>query len=255
MPTFRTFLADASPTWLKKIDGYGVRMMQGMVGYFGDLIAESFNQAIKAAWLKQSTRPQDALDPIGDNFNIERVPGELDADYETRLNDAWTLWEEAATLEFAENAFTPFGIDASDILLRTRNEWTFAANRWSQFWVVLTDDAGSLPWAEDIWGPGVWGDEGTWGTDATFEEITGIVKLVCKWKSAHELPVETILLYGDGAVWGVGTWGVPRVWGTDQVVRWPMARLWGEGYPFRTWGDVEPYTGDPAVWGGKIRFT
>jgi len=109
-----------------------------------------------------------------------------------------------------------------------------------------------LPWTEDAWGTGEWGDvgAGTWGSSASETQIAGMLKLLNKWKSAHEIGVEMILNFQDH-VWGAGTvWGAPGTWGFNGVVRWRLGRFWDSG---GVWGDLEPYRPTLAgTWGGKI---
>ena len=250
---FRQYLEAISPSWLKIPNGFGVRFMQGLTGYLADLSAEAATQAIKAAWVKSDTVPSDALASIGDNFNISQAPGEVNAAYKQRLTDepgAWTLWEESATGDFAENVLAPFGVTAPSVELHTRNTWAAIQypDAWSRFWIVI---APPIPWTEDVWGVGFWGDgPGTWGSSATIEMIAGIIRLILKWKSAHEVGHSVILNYDDH-VWGAGTvWGAPGTWDINGVVRWPLSRFWDDD---GVWGDIEPYRPTlPGVWGGKI---
>lgn len=252
---FRTLLGDISPPWLSVPNAYGVRFMRGFMGYLADMLAEAATQAVKAPWVATSTSPDDALPDIGINFNIGQVPGQANADYREWLTDnpgAWTLWGESATGDFADNCFAPFGVAASDCYLFTRNEWSLIPfpNVWSRFYVVLQ---GTLPWTEATYGGTPWGTwgSGTWGSDATLEEIAGVLDLLWKWKSGHETGHEVILdfyghVYGAPPVWGSG-----RTWG-GGVVRWPICRRYSDG---KSWGDKETYR--PLLdraWGGKIKI-
>lgn len=261
---FRELFDAISPPWLLKPDGFGVRFYQGMIGFLADLAAEAATQAIKAGWVNQATSPEDALPSIGQNFNIEQVPGEDNVEYRARLYDtpgAWELWEESATILFAENAFAPFGVPASQVLFRAVKDWLVPnPENWSRFWIILQDTvAFPLPWIEATWGGavwGTWGTQATWGSSATQAEIEGALKLICKWKSAEEVGVEIILQFASGELWGEGTWGAPRLWSSTGIVRWPMTRFWGAQFKPTVWGDNETYRPQfKAVWGGKIRFS
>jgi hypothetical protein len=251
----REYVASISPPWLSKANAFGVRFMQGMIGLVADLFLEASHQALKAPWIKQSTSPDDALPSIGNNFNIEQVPGETNAEFRDRLTvnpGAWELWQEAATRLFAENALAPFGVPAGSITLVSRSAWDpdDVPENWSRWWLILQPP---LPWDEAEWGDRRWGAPETWGTDATITEIAGIIKLLCKWKSAHEVGVEIILLYDDGELWGLGDWGAPEIWTANDVVRWPLTRFWGSRWKSRSWGDKETYRPQfDGVWGSKI---
>ena len=252
---FRQFVESLLPTWLDKPDAFGQRFAGGVLGFAVDMISEASSQAIKAGWVKQASSPDDALPSIGQNFNIEQVPGETNVEFRARLSDtpgAWELWEEAATVLFAENTFAAFGIASSQVILATRVLETFG--NWSTWRIALVPP---LPWAEATWGGTPWALWGlnsqTWGTDATQTEIFGVIKLLCKWKSAHEVGVDVVLNYDDH-VWGFGTWGAPKTWGTNGVVRWVLGRFWGSQFKPHSWGDKETYRPQfDAVWGGKIR--
>ena len=229
---------------------WGSRLMVGLFGFFSDLGAEALEQAITIGWVKRALLPTDALAAIGSNANIERVSGESTAAYRLRLIDKWELWEESATGTFAENALAPFGVSAASVTVNTIRDWTpDLTGNWSRFWIIL--EGADLPWSELEWGAFTWGTpELTWGTSASQEEIFGLIRLLCKWKSGHEVGVEVILLF-DGFIWGGPgkTWG-SFTWGSDGVVRWPLGRFWGSFI----WGEPEPYRPQfGRVWGGKIK--
>jgi len=253
----RQWLRLLSPPWLSKPNGYGVRYVEGLLGYFADMILSAASQAVRVSSIRLRGTPTDAYAETGDNFDIQQVPGETPAAYRNRLATTWTLWAEAATGDFAENAVAPFGVDASDVTIYTSATWTTPHDNWSRFWIVLgpTDD---LPWNEATWGGDpwdLWGSTGTWGSDATLTTIGGVLGQINKFKSAHEVGVAVILLFAGGAIYGHGTWGAPRLWDVNSVVKWPMGRFWGEDFNFKVWGDVEPYRPTlPAVYGGKIRI-
>ena len=256
---FRAFVQALLPTSLALPDAFGVRFAVGVIGYTADLIAEANSQAIKAGWVKQASSPDDALPGIGENFDIEQVSGETNTEFRARLSDtpgAWVLWQEAATDRFVINALAPFGVDPSQILLAVRA--LESVGNWSTWRVVLEPQpALPLPWLEATWGGSPWGGWGvgaqTWGTDATQAELFGILRLLCKWKSAHEVGVDVVLNYQDH-VWGFGTWGAPKTWGINGVVRWVLSRFWGANHKPHVWGDKETYRPQlDAVWGGKIR--
>lgn len=252
----RDYVERLSPPWLAGF--FGTRFMIGMVGVVADLLLEAVEQATTVGWLNRKTLPVDALKDIGENANIQRVTGETNDNYKSRLFRKWELWEESATSKFAENSFTPFGVAAADITLKTTRDWVVDDSpNWSRWWIILDGSAGNLPWSELLWNGFAWGTPGTtWGTTATQEEIFGVIRLLCKWKSAHEIGVEIIILYG-ATLWGHGDpWGSPRTWNSStDIVRWPLGRFWGSAYTPKTWGtSKEPYRPQfDAVWGGKIR--
>lgn len=246
-----------SPPWLRRYFG---ERLQGTFGFFADLHLEACNDAVRAGFVKVATSPDDALALHGDNSNIAQVEGETPFNFRTRLAGKWTLWEESATTEFAHNVLAPFGVGESSVTLKTTRDWDpdgLAATNWSRFWIIL--EGSDLPWNELTWGSTQWGTPGqTWGTTATRGEIFGVLRDVCKWKSAHEVGIEIIILYQDADIWGHGhDWGDPGlVWAdSNNVVRWPMVRRWGSNNAPSTWGtSTDPLRAEfSAVWGGKIR--
>ena len=234
---FREYIAAFAPPWLAK--GFGERLL-GAFGFFADIHAESASEAIVASYVNSATSPSDALPGIGANANLERIDLATDGAYRDFLANKWDVWEDdSATRRFAERAVEQLGIEPSQVTLLTPIDGaSFTGDGWSRWAVVLTEP---LPWLEGV-GP-------------TNDEIFGVMRLLCKLKSAHELGLEVILLYGAATIWGAGTWGAPRVWtSAGTIYRFPLARRWGADFPFATWNADDHYR--PAfkdIWGGKIR--
>ena len=258
MSNFRDYVRAISPPWMR--GPWGERFTGGLA-YLWDLWATGTAQALKAPWLRQSTSPDDALGPAGDDAGIERAPGELAAQYRARVLDKWDLWERAATVDFADNALSPFGIAKASTLLIGHFEWVADpdSTHWSRWWVVLRPDVitgETLPFTAETWGTGVWGDAGTWGSSATQTQIFAIIRFLQTWKSAHEIGVRVILDFDD-SVWGVGVWGVDGSgYGTwnNGAVFWELGRFWGTKYHSTTWGGDDPYdSGTVALWGAQLK--
>jgi hypothetical protein len=252
MTNFREFAAELSPSWLRRF--FGERFVGVTEGLGADLIAEGEAQALRAPWLKESTSPNDALPSIGDERGIFRTPPETDAEYRERLFDAWDLWSEAATVLFAQNALAPFGIPAANITLVPNYFWNAdpGSTHWSRWWLVITDPPN---WDVATWGGPVYGNWGTggytWGSSATQEDIFSILKILRKWKSAHEIGVDVILAW-DTNIWGLFNWGT-GTW-ANGVVKWPIGHFWGPKYAFKSWGSPAPYNiAGLDSWGGIIK--
>lgn len=250
----RDFFSRISPPWLR---AYWGERFTGTVALFFDLLSEAATQAIKAPWINADTSPADALPDMGADANIDQAPGESLDEFRARLRNKWTLWGESATLRFADNSMAPYGIDPDAVTVYTRNEWALLnPDNWSRFWVVIDDTVGDgAEFSLRLWDASTsWGSAGTWGTDATPEQVAGVLRVLCKWKSAHEIGVELVFLFDGGHLWGAGSWGAGRSWGADDyVIRWPLGRFWGAASVPQVWGDQSPYdVTQPATWGGKI---
>lgn len=248
---FREQLEAQSLPWMLRF--YGIRFFGAAIGLVTDTIMQAASLALRAAWLKDSTSPDDALPFFGEERQIAQVPGETNAQYRVRLADAWDIWKQAGTTSFAAVTLAPFGVDAASVQIVADRDWVAdpGSTHWSRFWIVL---APPLPWELTLWGDAgdQWGDGRTWGSDATEGEVSAVRSQLCKFKSAHEIGVFVVLNFSN-QVWGLGSWGdAGKVWGTD-VVRWPLGRYWGTKYKFRVWGDVSALDpSKPSVWGGKI---
>lgn len=238
---YETWAVQRTPYWL----GDWGRRWSRVIGRVADATALGVKLAVVARFPRYA--PDDALEDAGADRATPAVPGESSIAHRRRVAEAWEIkpWLGTATgIVLALGAYgfddeTTYALDQSTPFIWDGSDW------WSRFWIIA---AGDLPFTDDgVWGgPGAYGDGGTWGTNATVEQIHGIRVLVQQSKAHHGYPVQLMLVF-SGEVWGmVGTWGTDDgVWGNADVVRWPLWRTWNE--EAKDYGSGP--TGTVGVWG------
>lgn len=210
---FRNYLSHIVPPWLRRY--WGERLVGGAVGLYADLLMEGAAQAVKAAWLRSNTSPDDALARIGDERNVPKVDGETPDQYRERLGNAWETWEEAGTPTYGDNVLEPWGFTPAGVFIYSWHDGDedAASTHWSKFWVVALDgtvgaETVTIPFDQAIWAtmPLTWGSGTTWGSSATETQVRGMCSQLWHFKAGHEVPQELRLVYGyaGGAIWGAG---------------------------------------------------
>lgn len=179
------------PPWL---DDEAGRAFVGVPGAMQDAELRRLKDGVLARFPLDA--PDDALDALGRNFQLERYPGEADAAYRGRLAAAWEAWTWAGTKRGVAAALEGYGI--ADVAIREDWEGTFAeGEQYSRFWVFLGPD---LPWDALELGEFELGGSETLGSTATAAEIAQVKRLVLKWKSSHGYPVRIVLAFEDVAL-------------------------------------------------------
>lgn len=161
----------------------------------------------------------EALGYIGNDRNLERGPAQTDPGYAAQLRKAFDTWRVAGNAStilrqlaayFTGLATPPLRavsdsavwheyVYATDTATKTivGTNWTwdaFTGTRWWRGWIII--DSSSAPWTIDEWdNNSFWGDGGTWGTNATFEEVVSVLRVVNKWKPAHVHNVYVIVTF------------------------------------------------------------
>lgn len=202
---FRDSIAAISPPWLTRTIGGGLSYACGLVL---DGIAQWEIEGVKARMPGVGT--PDALYLIGRDRQLDRGPSETDDAYASRLTQAFDTWATAGAgptllrqlrIYFTPSTDTPIRLVSNAGVWHTINlttdvvtkvvsspsnwEWdAYASTRWWRGWVVI--DSSVAPWTRDLWDlVGLWGDGGTWGSDATPDEVGALKRIVSKWKPAH----------------------------------------------------------------------
>lgn len=89
---YQDYLLKLAPWWLD------YRYNNGRLLAYGYMLDTIFNDARNAAlnsWV-QSCDPS-ALDALGANFNLPRIPNELDEHYRAYLKTAWSVWQKSGS--------------------------------------------------------------------------------------------------------------------------------------------------------------
>lgn len=157
-----------------------------------------------------SRAPADALGHHLADTALERLPGETDASVRARVQGAWSFWPTAGRLDGLTAALGLLGFASVEI----RTAAQFGRTPWAQ-WYAVTYGAGfaSRPWgAPDTWG------SGTWGSDATRDQVRQSRRFLRSVSNARDIGW-LILATTENGVWGIGKWGISTPWG-GVVTRW-----------------------------------
>ena len=210
MPTAPTTLA-AYQADLTPLQGRWGRAWALSVGASKDVTVERARQAALAGAVSRA--PDDALVYLGADVALERLPGEPDARYRTRIAGAWETWVWAGTRTGLLNVFALLGGGAFNVRLATAHD--LGRSPWAQ-WFAFLDSAfnpGLRPWdTASTWGTGVW------GSFATRATVRSLRRELRRFSNARDRGWVISLLSSPGV------WGAPGVWGTGtwggRNVRW-----------------------------------
>lgn len=212
----------------------GSALVTIVAGRFDELV-ERAKAAAKADL--PSEAPDDALEYIGEDRVIERMPLEdLDV-YRARLAGAWEAWSWACTWRGIASPIILAGLGAPTLLTQRqlprppRPEW------WSRFTVLFTGRFvwdGGLTWdGEAAWDSRVVAPIETMDIDAARDRLRHLIR---PWKSAHDRVTSAIIargawLWDDGEAWE----SAGAVWDAAVVTEiaaptWDSPARWDTGW-------------------------
>lgn len=211
---YRTWAMQIVPTWLR---GPWSEKLVSAVALPFDMLAELSRFAGASSYFSEPEFAPDALTYLGRERLMPRYPGESAAAYKARLWAAWDAWKQAGTTQGLTSQLAAWGVTA-EIKEMWDWDWDGDTDNWSRFWVVITGH----PWAGTNWGEFEYGDGTTYGSSASADDIASVRSLVRKWKPAH-MVCENIIVVINPALWAVeqpdGTWDEPAN-RSDAAVYW-----------------------------------
>jgi hypothetical protein len=188
--TYETWQPGDVPGWLAGPRG---RAWFAVHGRAKDHMVRAARVAVKAAFVADC--PLDALAYHVRARLLPRYPGDTDATYRARLDQAWSLWALAGTRAGLLALLAALGFphaaiyDARDPTPPGEVSWPPDGNpgNWSRFWVFLdTSLDNPFGWTLQTWGGGWhWGDGSTWGSTATPGQVAMIRGALRLFKPAH----------------------------------------------------------------------
>jgi hypothetical protein len=132
-PTYTQFveLLHAGVGWAR---GYFAERYYGLVGVFGDYLAEGAREAVYAR-LPTYAAP-DALPQIGTALGVPRFPPQTEAQYRSTLGGVFALHRQRGTRQAVLAALSRYGLPTAELYedhqwFRPPQPW------WSQFWIYL----------------------------------------------------------------------------------------------------------------------
>lgn len=169
-----------------------------------DIFVQHLKDAIRVGDI--TTGDEYALALIGEERNLQRVPGETLEAWRNYIMNAPQTWRNAGTygnlvaqlqrLELGAVAIYEFGASQPE--------------RWAEYGIYIFS---STPVEVKKWGIGEdWGDDGVWGWDGDPNVTRSIISLARKWQPAKSKLAR--LVFSTGPIWGVddGLWGNDGLW-------------------------------------------
>ena len=236
---FRESIVAISPPWLQGAVGGALQYTNGIAL---DALGNWMIEGVKASMPGIGT--PDALVYLGRDRNIDRGPLETDAAYASRLSAAFDTWSTAGSpttllqqfrayfspstatpLRLVSNAATWHTINlTTSVVTRTptAGNWTWdalASTAWFRGWLIIDSSAG--PWTADYWSStdsSVWGDGGTWGSSASYAEVSQMQSLLDKWRPAN-VAAQIIVVFSSTILRPTDT-SPPNPSGTSDTPLW-----------------------------------
>lgn len=243
----RESLLAISPPWLQSFWSSRVQYTYGLAL---DSVTQWMIEGVKASLPGLGT--PDAMYLIGRDRNLDRGPSETDVSFSSRLSAAFDTWATAGAaptllrqlaVYFAPLTTTPIRVVSNSATWHTINlstgivtltasagNWTWdalASTQWFRGWVIL--DSTVAPWTPDFWGTGNYGDGGTWGSSASFADVSAIRSIVDKWRPAN-IAVPSIIVTFSSTILLPGSSAPPNPNGTSDTPAWRTgvnAIFWG----------------------------
>jgi hypothetical protein len=202
---YDNFQLALAPPWLQKPVG---EAWMSATGLMKDAIVEAAIAGVKCRWL--TVCPIDAVPFIGKERNLDQFPGENMNQYRARLLNAWTAWAAAGTKAGVLAAISGLGYSA--VTLKENADWAAPVSpgyapgaEWWRFWVIINQPhAFTVSWN---WGDGTTYASKSWGFAGSPAPIQAIQAAIRKWKPAHALCVNIIIVVSGkliGSTWAVG---------------------------------------------------
>jgi len=240
--TFKEYQSQLAPTYIK-LDYYK-NAQEEIFGTVKDEVSDAARDAVLAGFV--DTAPNDALDILGQNFNIDRCQMMSDDDFRMKLSKAWDYWQTSGTparlikeikdlglpnvyilpqyVEFPSGVFTktlPVVDTNNSTTIWAPNSMEEQGNFWSNFWVIIDQPHGfnGRLWGSTeagIWGVGYAGIHYKWGSVTGDQDLLAcIVETIKKLKPAWTSCRGIVFLKTGAKVWGEPHWGDGTLWGLD----------------------------------------
>ncbi|HMV65513.1 MAG TPA: hypothetical protein PKA64_01590 [Myxococcota bacterium] len=169
---------------------------------------------LRTAALARNPRrcPDDALDAVGQAYNLPHFDGEPNGDltsgYRGRLCAAWDTWDKAGSADAIIASLKAYGFTDVEVYAtcpQYREDgtvvpaWTSADGNYADFWVKIGPDFGALGPIGPLVMPFTM--PSTLGSTAPQSVIKAIKGQVLRWKAAHAFP-RRVIFHFSGVLLG-----------------------------------------------------
>jgi hypothetical protein len=172
----------------------------------------------------------DRLREIGRTREIERYPGETDAQYCERLANAMPAHRARGTPSAIISQLEAFGYTEVEVLEEYNGDLSPGASEYGwRFVVIVRLRDSSLGWPGWIVGSGVVGTVTVGLGTGTAIQIATTKRIIIKWKQVFALPMRLLIIFGDPPIVGSMVVGGMTL-GEGTVIEEPMADVRSVGY-------------------------
>lgn len=244
MAYYKQYTKELLPAYFLEPDSVGYFDVSGSMK---DDVNSAAQDAVQDSFIQSA--PNDALNNIGSNFNIQRPGVFSDDQYRTKLEGNWDYWATSGTPNRLITEVESYGFQNVSILpewvesppgtwtkslpirdplpeMDLPNDNSFGGGMgigwWSNFWVVipLPHSFSSILWGTPesgnwgtggTYGPYLWG--GVSGDQALLKDLVALIK---KLKPAWSCCRGIIFGLTGFTTWGSFLWADGTVWGTPM---------------------------------------
>lgn len=182
-------------------------------GAFAELMWTGYQRAVDVGF--PSTAPDDALDEVGVNVNIERLVDEPVGNYRNRMLRPFETWgasgRVANNIQPQLEAYGLRNVRVYDLAAGwdpgDSNTWSF-----NRFWIVAEPPETWTLVAGDVVG-------------MTATDVQNIRRLIHKWRSKHSAPVSLYLIF-DGELEATTAAAIESMIDAGDAVEIPITAPW-----------------------------
>jgi len=208
---YRAYVAELTPTVLQ--GKFGEALSGLLCGLLADIAAEGVNQAVKAPLVRLSTNPDDSLNPLGVETELERYPREGAANHRERIRRAWVDWPFAGHESSIEGQLAAAGYPGARVTFFPAEPGPAGElNYWSQFWVTFPTGTHPVTASGPVVNGFNVGDGTIVGLVGITPQFAALIRgIVRKWKPGHFICRGFFFEFG-GKTWGSFNWDDGTVW-------------------------------------------
>jgi hypothetical protein len=198
MATYKDFLTEEAPPWLRQLAGE--QYLRGLADPL-DWLVDRHKDGVQARF--PTFASPTGLAEIGEERKLERGVTDTDATYSARLKGAWEVWPWAGTAYGVLSALYDAGYTTAHLLQATGRDYSLNGSRqlveaisgpfnlgapgWSVFRVIFVQPL-----------PAAWISGGIPASSSN--EANGIRRLVNRWKAGH-MTCSGYTILSSGRLW------------------------------------------------------
>lgn len=169
---------------------WGRRFFGGAMSLLADAFAEGASQALYARLPGHSQQAADSLTQVAADRDLYRFRGETDANWLTRVREAWDDYEQGGTRQQVLKVINQWGSAGWPVTWNPANLTMTESGTPSVFSFTVTIAFGNIspPWIPGLYGGGrLYGESGFYYGLYASTDLAMLVHLVRKWKPSRSI--------------------------------------------------------------------